>query len=238
MNYKKAFAVLLCVTAFAVSFAMIISSAANIKINASNTAVRMTPNVVVDAGHGGEDGGAVSEDGALEKDINLAISNDVADMLTVLGFSVTKTRTNDNALSEDGDTVHKRKVADMKKRLEIFNSSKNNVVISIHQNKFTQSQYHGTQIFYSPNNSNSKILAESIKYSVKAQLQPDNERECKPADSSIYLLHNAVSPALIVECGFISNKDECDKLLTEEYQKQMAYAIVTGFLDYFNTNLN
>lgn len=238
MNYKKTFVTLSCIIVFTVSFVMIISSAANMKINVSNTSAGVMPNVVIDAGHGGEDGGAVAENGAVEKDINLAISNDVSDMLTVLGFNVTKTRTNDNALSDDGETVHKRKVADMKKRLEIFNSSDNNVVLSIHQNKFTQSQYHGTQIFYSPNNNNSKILAESIKYSVKTQLQPDNERECKPADSSIYLLHNAVTPAVIVECGFISNKAECDKLMSDEYQKQISYAIVTGFLDYFNTNYN
>lgn len=234
MNYKKTFAVFSCVIVFAVSFVMIMSTAVNIKMNVSNNAVKTMPNVIIDAGHGGEDGGAVSN-GAVEKDINLAISDDTADFLTFMGFDVTKTRTDDNALSDDGDTVHKRKVSDMKKRLEMFNSSDNNAVISIHQNKFTESQYHGTQIFYSPNNNSSKLLAENIKYSVKAQLQPDNERECKPADSSIYLLHNATTPAVIVECGFISNSEECKNLMCEDYQKQMSYAIVTGFLDYCNS---
>lgn len=142
------------------------------------------------------------------------------------------TRTDDNALSGNEQTVHARKVADMNKRLEIYNSSDNNVVISIHQNKFEQAKYHGTQVFYSPNNENSKEIAECVKFAVKKLIQPDNERECKKADSGIYLLKNAKSPAIIVECGFISNNEECNNLLNETYQKQMSFAIVSGFLDY------
>ena len=124
----------------------------------------------------------------------------------------------------------------MKKRLEIFNYSKENTIISIHQNKFTESKYHGTQIFYSPNNPKSKQLADSIKYSVKGLLQPDNERECKKADSGIYLLKNTNNPAVIVECGFISNGEECKNLLDSQYQKQMAFSITAGFLSYYNTD--
>ncbi len=172
----------------------------------------------------------------LEKDINLTISNDISDLLNFLGFNVTKTRESDSALDTSGETIRARKVSDMKKRLEIFNSQENNIIISIHQNKFTESKYFGTQIFYSPNNPDSEVLAKSIKSSVKKQLQPNNERECKKADSGIYLLKNTKNPAVIVECGFISNPDECKKLLTKEYQKQISYTIVTGFLDYYNTN--
>lgn len=236
VDYKKTFAVFSCLIIFAVSFVLIMSSVVNINVNVSNNTIKKLPDIVIDPGHGGEDGGAVNDSGVLEKNINLSISNDTADLFSFLGFDVTKTRSEDCSLSDDGDTVHKRKVADMKKRLEKYNSSDNNVVISIHQNKFTESQYHGTQIFYSKNNEKSKLLAENIKYSVKAQLQPDNERECKAADKSIYLLHNAKVPSVIVECGFISNKEECQNLLCEDYQKQMSYAIVTGFLDYYNTN--
>lgn len=172
----------------------------------------------------------------LEKDINLTISNDISDLLNFLGFNVTKTRESDSALDTSGETIRARKVSDMKKRLEIFNSQENNIIISIHQNKFTESKYFGTQIFYSPNNPDSEVLAKSIKLSVKKQLQPNNERECKKADSGIYLLKNTKNPAVIVECGFISNPDECKKLLTKEYQKQISYTIVTGFLDYYNIN--
>ena len=146
------------------------------------------------------------------------------------------TRTDDNDISEEGDTIRERKLSDMKKRLSIFNSSADNTIISIHQNKFSNTTSHGTQVFYSPNNDNSSALAESIHCSVKAQLQPDNERKCKPSDDGIYLLKNTTQPAVIVECGFLSNREECARLADEGYQKQMSFAITTGFLDYFNTN--
>lgn len=213
-----------------------VTAVLNMEVKTSSDAVKLLPTVVIDAGHGGEDGGAVNDDGVLEKDINLVVSNDISDLLYFLGFDVVQTRTTDTALDTEADTVHLRKVADMKKRLEIFNSKNSNVVISIHQNKFSKSKYHGTQVFFSPNNPKSQTLAENIKQSVKKQLQPDNERECKKADSGIFLLKNAQTPAVIVECGFISNAEECKKLLSEDYQKQISFAIVTGFLDYNNTN--
>ena len=119
----------------------------------------------------------------------------------------------------------------MKKRLEIFNASENNVIISIHQNKFTESKYHGTQIFYSPNNAKSKILADNIKVMVKTLLQPENERECKSADSGIYLLKNTHNPAVIVECGFLSNEFETNLVTNEEYQDKLAYGIYKGILN-------
>ncbi len=236
MSIKKTYLIFSCIIIFAVAFVLIMSAVPGISLETSSNVKKPLPTLIIDAGHGGEDGGAVNENGVLEKDINLIISNDTADLLMLCGFEVTKTRNNDTSLSTDEDTVRARKVADMKKRLEIFNSSSQNVIISIHQNKFEQEKYNGTQIFYSPNNEKSKTLAENIKFSVKSQLQNDNERECKQADSNIYLLKNATQPAVIVECGFISNKAECEKLLSDTYQKQMSYAIATGFLDYYNTN--
>ena len=233
---RKVLTGFICVILFFLFIVMMITSVSDIKLSVSSETVKTLPDLIVDAGHGGEDGGAVSDNGVLEKDTNLLIANDTADLLYLFGFDVTKTRSDDTALSTNGDTVRSRKVDDMKKRLEIFNSSDNNVVISIHQNKFTESEYYGTQIFYSPNNEKSKILAENIKFSVKSLLQPENERECKKADSGIYLLNNTDKPAVIVECGFISNNEELQKLLTDSYQKQMSYSIVTGFLDYYNTN--
>lgn len=236
MNRKTILMSFICLVMFLVFIILMITSTSNIKFSVSTDTVKTLPTLIIDAGHGGEDGGAVSDNGVLEKDLNLLIANDTADLLFLFGFDVTKTRNDDISLSTDEDTVRFRKVADMKKRLEIFNSSENNVVISIHQNKFTESKYYGTQIFYSPNNDKSKTLAENIKFSVKSLLQPENERECKEADSGIYLLKNTDKPAVIVECGFISNYEECQKLLTDSYQKQMSYSIVAGFLDYYNTN--
>lgn len=236
MKIKKFIFPCVCFALLSAFVFLMISAALNIKVSVSSESVKSMPTIVIDAGHGGEDGGAVSESGMLEKDTNLSIANDTSALFYLLGFDVTQTRKTDIALDNGEDTIRKRKVSDMKKRLEIFNSSKENTIISIHQNKFSESKYHGTQIFYSPNNPKSKQLADSIKYSVKSLLQPDNERECKKADSGIYLLKNTNNPAVIVECGFISNGEECKNLLDSQYQKQMAYSITAGFLSYYNTN--
>lgn len=236
MNIKNAIFSFMCCIIAITFLVLMINPLTNLSIAVETDNISYTPSLIIDAGHGGEDGGAISDNGILEKDINLLISNQTADLLNFLGFDVVKIRDDDTSLSTDEDTIRSRKVADMKKRLEIFNSSNNNIIISIHQNKFTESKYHGTQIFYSPNNINSKTLAESIKTTVKALLQPENERECKESDSGIYLLKNTDKPAVIVECGFLSNEEECNKLTTNTYQKQMSYSIVMGFLDFYNTN--
>lgn len=236
MKIKKFIFPCICFALLSAFVFLMISAALNIKVSVSSENVKSMPTIVIDAGHGGEDGGAVSESGILEKDINLSIANDTSALFYLLGFDVKQTRKTDIALDNGEDTIRKRKVSDMKKRLEIFNSSEENTIISIHQNKFSESKYHGTQIFYSPNNPKSKQLADSIKYSVKGLLQPDNERECKKADSGIYLLKNTNNPAVIVECGFISNGEECKNLLDSQYQKQMAFSITAGFLSYYNTD--
>lgn len=236
MNYRKLMFSSICIILLLSFFILMISAAGNIAVNTSSDIPDNLPVIVIDPGHGGEDGGAVSDNGVLEKDINLSIANDTSALFYLLGFDILRTRKNDMALDSGEDTIRKRKVSDMKKRLEIFNSSKENTIISIHQNKFSESKYHGAQIFYSPNNSKSKQLADSIKYSVKGLLQPDNERECKKADGGIYLLKNTNNPAIIVECGFISNEEECNHLLDKQYQKQMAFSITAGFLSYYNTN--
>lgn len=236
MNYRKLMFSSICIILLLSFFILMISAAGNIAVNTSSDISDNLPVIVIDPGHGGEDGGAVSDNGVLEKDINLSIANDTSALFYLLGFDILRTRKNDMALDSGEDTIRKRKVSDMKKRLEIFNSSKENTIISIHQNKFSESKYHGAQIFYSPNNSKSKQLADSIKYSVKGLLQPDNERECKKADGGIYLLKNTNNPAIIVECGFISNEEECNHLLDKQYQKQMAFSITAGFLNYYNTN--
>ena len=235
MKIKKLIFPCMCFALLSAFVFLMISAALNIKVSVSSENVKSIPTIVIDAGHGGEDGGAVSESGVLEKDINISIANDTSALFYLLGFDVTQTRKTDISLDNGEDTIRKRKVSDMKKRLEIFNSSKENTIISIHQNKFSESKYHGTQIFYSPNNPKSKQLADSIKYSVKGLLQPNNERECKKADSGIYLLKNTNNPAVIVECGFISNGEECKNLLDSQYQKQMAFSITAGFLSYYNT---
>ena len=147
MKIKKFIFPCVCFALLSAFVFLMISAALNIKVSVSSENVKSMPTIVIDAGHGGEDGGAVSESGVLEKDINLSIANDTSALFYLLGFDVKQTRKTDIALDNGEDNIRKRKVSDMKKRLEIFNSSKENTIISIHQNKFSESKYHGTQIF-------------------------------------------------------------------------------------------
>lgn len=194
----------------------------------------ISPVIVIDAGHGGEDGGA-SANGVLEKDINLSIAKQLRDMLEVSGYSVTMTREDDISIYDNtAESTREKKVSDLKNRVSIINGKKNNVLVSIHQNKFEQSQYFGTQMFYSKNDPKSAVLAEELRKSVTGMLQPENKRELKSADSSIYILDKAEVPAVIVECGFISNAEEAKKLSDKEYQQKMAFSIYSGILGYIN----
>ena len=235
MKIRRFVFLFLVVFFLSVFIALMVTSTSRVTLQTDAMPVEPLPRVILDAGHGGEDGGAVSADGTSEKAINLSIAQKTNDLLRLFGFETQMTRTDDNDISEEGDTIRERKLSDMKKRLSIFNSSADNTIISIHQNKFSNTTSHGTQVFYAPNNEKSNVLADCIKLSVKSSMQPDNERESKAAGKGIYLLKNTTQPAVIVECGFISNKEECQLLLDQSYQKQMALAIATGFLDYQNT---
>ncbi len=191
--------------------------------------------VIIDAGHGGFDGGAVALDGTSEKDINLSVALDLEAMLRLGGYDVIMIRDTDRGIeSETEESISKRKISDMKNRLEIINSNTDAIFISIHQNKFSSTSVIGAQVFYSPNREESKVLAETIQSSFKNRLQPDNERVVKKGDKSIYLLYNAKIPAIIVECGFLSNKSELELLKSEEYQKKVAFTIYCGLLEYLS----
>ena len=194
----------------------------------------VSPVIVIDAGHGGEDGGA-SANGLLEKDINLSIALKLRDMLTISGYKVIMTRDSDVSVYDStADTTREKKVSDLKNRAEMINSSQNNILVSIHQNKFEQSQYFGTQMFYSKNDPKSAVLAEELRKSVTGMLQPDNKRELKQADSNIYILDKAQVPAVIVECGFLSNEEEAKKLADSDYQQKMAFSVYSGIIGYMN----
>lgn len=189
------------------------------------------PYILIDPGHGGMDGGAVAADGTQEKTINLAISKPLADLLRVFGYTVRTSRDADVSIHDaDANSIKEKKVSDIHNRLDLAQSSL--ITISIHQNKFPQTQYSGTQVFYSANNPASEGLAASVRESVLTLLQPDNTRQLKKADSNIYLLHNATPPAILVECGFLSNEAEREKLKATDYQQQMAFAIAGGVLKY------
>lgn len=185
--------------------------------------------VILDAGHGGFDGGASAGD-VLEKDINLKIALFLADHLKLSGYDVILTREDDSATNDEGDRIRSKKISDMKNRLALMKSYPDAFFVSIHLNKYSDSQPKGTQVFYSQKTEESKLLAQSIQQTVKELLQSDNHREIKPATRDTYLLYNAPIPAVIVECGFLSNPAELALLKTEEYQKKMAFAVYCGII--------
>ena len=190
------------------------------------------PVIIIDAGHGGEDGGAVAQDGTLEKNINLDISLKLNDIMSVFGYNTRLIRKTDTSIHTSGETIRQRKVSDIKNRFAIINEYDRCLYISIHQNKFNDISVHGAQTFFSPNNEESKELADYIQKSISNHLQPNNKRTIKKSGTDIYLLYNATRPTVMVECGFISNQKELSNLINEEYQEKMAISISVGIINY------
>ena len=188
--------------------------------------------VVVDAGHGGEDGGATGVHGELEKDINLAIALELQRLLEQHQFQVVMVRDWDTDLSDQNlPTVAQRKRSDLQRRLRLVEESGGCVLLSIHQNFFTESQYSGAQVFYSANDPRGEALAEAIRASITEPLQPENTRQNKVGEG-VYLLEQCQVPAVLVECGFLSNPEEAAALADPDYQKRMAQAIYNGLVRY------
>ena len=192
--------------------------------------------IVLDAGHGGEDGGAQGN-GLSEKDLNLDITLRVATLLRKQGVNVVLTRDTDVLLyDKNSDYEGKKKYQDVRKRLEIANSCENPVLVSIHMNYFSQTKYSGLQVWYSKNDSRSKILANLIQSNVKSTLQENNTRAIKESTSSIFLLHNATFPAVLIECGFLSNPDEAHALGDANYRQNLANVIFKSIMNYISNN--
>lgn len=195
------------------------------------------PVIIIDPGHGGEDGGTQSYDGTLEKDINLAISLKLNELLRSKGFSTVLTRDGDYMIyDESASTQREKKVSDIKNRLKIIEENNNCILLSVHQNYFKESKYHGLQVFYSKNHPSSKFLADEIQKSVSLQLQPDNTRQIKESGTDIYLLYHSPVPSVMVECGFMSNEAEADKLKNEDYQKLISEYITEGLIKFIEGN--
>lgn len=191
------------------------------------------PTIILDAGHGGEDGGAVGVNGIEEKTVNLAIAQLLQEALQSEGYSVMMIRETDTAVGDTSlSTVSERKRSDIQYRAQVVNETENCILVSIHQNFFEQSQYSGAQMFYSPVNSRSAELAEYLRRAVVAQVQPDNTRENKQAGSNIYILNHVEVPAVIVECGFLSNPEEAELLCDAGYQKKIADALAEGIISF------
>lgn len=191
------------------------------------------PCVIIDAGHGGEDGGAIGVNGTLEKDINLSIANELCDMLTASGITVIMTRTEDILLYDrNTDFKGRKKMLDLSARLKTVNETDNCILVSIHMNSFPEAKYKGLQVYYSGNSEYSKTLADSIQEKVKNHLQPNNTRMTKKAEKNIFLLDRCKKPSVLVECGFLSNPEECSLLASEDYRKKLSLAIFDGIYSY------
>ena len=201
---------------------------------ASDSVAASFPLLILDAGHGGQDGGAVAADGTNEKDINLSLTLTLNELLRSLGFQTILTRKDDSLYETPGAaTMRERKVGDLRYRLQLTQDHPDSILISIHQNQFSDSRYYGAQVFYSGNHPRSKSLALCLQRSIVESLQPENTRQIKESGDEIFLLSQTRVPAVMVECGFLSNPEELEKLKDETYRKQLTAAIVNGLLDYF-----
>lgn len=196
-----------------------------------------SPTIVIDPGHGGFDGGAEGLNNTVEKDINLSISLKLRDMLNFIGFETAIVRDGDYSIEDDcSKSIAIRKTSDLHNRLKLCENFDNPILISIHQNKFQQSSCSGTQVFYGKRNSKSKNLAEKLQLNFKNDINPQNHREAKKGDKNLFLLYNVKCPAVLIECGFISNPSEAELLIDGDYQSKICFIITKSLLDFVNEN--
>ena len=193
--------------------------------------------IILDAGHGGMDGGCTSANGDVEKNINLAILLDLRDLLRMSGYTVLATRDTDRSIHDDGvEGIANQKSSDMDNRLELFNSVQDAICLSIHQNQFTDSKYSGAQMFYSDTNSHNAELAQMLQNQFVAFLQPDNKREIKLCGKELFLCYYSKNPTVMAECGFLSNPEEASLLITEDYQQKVAFTLYSALIQYCAEN--
>ena len=185
--------------------------------------------VIIDAGHGGEDPGAVGLSGTLEKELNLEISKLLKETLTLCGFTVVMTREED-VLLDGADDGTSKKNRDLRNRLQFTKDYPEAVFISIHMNKFSLESCSGLQVYYSGNHPESESLAETVRLTVKQRIAPGNDRQIKKATSSIYILHRSEIPSILIECGFLSNAAEEARLNDEQYRRELAFAICNAVI--------
>lgn len=189
--------------------------------------------IILDAGHGGIDGGCSTPEGKTEKVINLNIVLTLKDMCTFFGYPVEATRERDISIYDKGVTgIRNQKNSDMDNRLEIFNKYPDAVCISIHQNTFSDPKYNGAQMFYSENIPESEQLASIMQNLFVKNLQPENQRETKLCGKELFLCYYSTNPTVMIECGFLSNPDDAAKLTTESFQQQVAFTVFTGLNEF------
>ena len=187
-----------------------------------------SPTFVLDAGHGGEDGGATGVSGVQEAALNLQIALRLQDLMHLLGMKTSMIRTTDTAVyTGDCRTISEKKASDLKHRVELVQTVPHAILVSIHQNHFSESKYHGAQVFYAKTDG-SRALAETMQSALAQYADPGNRRACKLA-GSVYLMEHIRCPGILIECGFLSNYEEEQRLCSESYQKTLA-CVIAGTL--------
>ena len=227
---KKFWHLYLLIGMLALGLAMGASQAATAM--AENIPVDRTLTIVIDPGHGGEDGGALSCTGMKESQINLQISLRLDALLHLMGYRTHMIRTSDISVYTQGSTLAQKKVSDLKERVRVVNSLQDVILISIHQNTFPSEKYSGAQVFYN-DASGAKELAACLQRSFLETVNPGSRRECKPADH-VYLLRQVKCPAVLIECGFLSNYREEGMLRSAQYQKALGCVIVSSLCSHLN----
>ncbi len=189
--------------------------------------------LLLDAGHGAPDGGCVAADGTQEAVLNLQMCKQLQKTLAARGFAVKLTRTDENGLYGDTQGISKQKKADMRRRRELRDTAGADLFVSLHMNSFSQEKYHGAQVIYDTTNAQAQQAALCIQNAIRTKADNENKRVPMAAPSTLYLLRTPRVPSVIVECGFLSNTEECAKLKTQEYQVLLADAIADGIETYF-----
>ena len=196
------------------------------------TSVTQASTLILDAGHGGEDGGAVSITGVPESQINLEIVQKMDGILGFYGVSPILLRTEDRSLHDSSaSTLREKKVSDLKNRVAMVEGTENGVLLSIHQNMFTNAKYHGAQVFFAPTQGSQEFAVHTQEV-LRQTVDQTNERQAKSIPDTVYLMNHITRPAILVECGFLSNPEEEGKLRSEGYQLQLAAALAGAWLQY------
>lgn len=201
-------------------------------IEVQETLTENDPVLIIDAGHGGADGGAVAEDGTQEADINLDIALRAELIAELCGVATKMTRDSvDIDYPDDADTLSKMKVADQHTRVDTINGVAGGVLLSIHQNFYPAHTPFGPQVFYGKSEAG-EAFAVCVQNNLTALLSPDNRRLAAPISEDIFLMKKASCPAVLVECGFLSNPTECSKLESEDYRMQLSLVLIGSYLQY------
>jgi N-acetylmuramoyl-L-alanine amidase len=199
-----------------------------------HTPLDLGSTIIIDPGHGYPDGGTTSCTGVLEADLNLEISLRLYDLFRFFGARTVLTRQTGDSVYTEGNSIAKKKISDTRNRVDFINNYQNAVVISIHQNHFYESRYSGAQVFYAHTSESDRLATEMQNALIKG-LDTSNSRKAKKA-SGVYLMEHIKHPAVLIECGFLSNSREEGLLRSSAYQKQLCGAIATGYMQYLNNH--